>query len=87
MSPLYNQRDKPPRCKPVFSLVLYHAEIKKSIKVSKGNDPMLAKRPFFAVLRFDLANTLLKTTKIKQQKSRGRKPSANNLCKLFSFFI
>nr|DAR48809.1 MAG TPA: hypothetical protein [Caudoviricetes sp.] len=46
MSPLYNQRDKPPRCKPVFSLVLYHAEIKKSIKVSKGNDPMLAKRPF-----------------------------------------
>nr|DAR48810.1 MAG TPA: hypothetical protein [Caudoviricetes sp.] len=30
------------------------------------------------MLRFDLANTLLKTTKIKQQKSRGRKPSANN---------
>ena len=47
----------------------------------------LTKKPFFAVLRFNLANTLLKTTKIKQQKSRGREPSANNLCKLFSFFI
>jgi len=50
MSPLYNQRDKPPRCKPVFSLVLYHAEIKKSIKVSKGNDLMLAKKAVFEVV-------------------------------------
>ena len=49
MLPPYNQRDKPPRCKPVFSLVLYHAEIKKSIKVSKGNDPMLAKKAVFEV--------------------------------------